>query len=234
MGAGLLFRRAASAAAFICVVVGAAAAAQDTGNDAATATAIAATSASTVGDQCELHVWPSNGLRSVYHGWLHGGIVDGAVTGRDGYPPVPADPLTAGRQVDLLEAAGLDDILGRPDYVVVVHPEPLTSTAIRQSQSRMAASPSSCYSELILEDVFFQEDIVNGGSLKSLTRFRDFGPGNGPPKQFGTWTRTPLKFFPPKEPRLNQAALNELDEAFRANLVDFANMRDAGPKKKRR
>lgn len=185
---------------------------------------------------CELHIWPSGGLRSVYHGWLHGGIVDGAVTGREGYPEVPADPLTIARQVAMLQSAPVDDILGRADDVMIVHAAPLSSVKLRQSRTRMAVSPSPCYAELILEDVFFQEDIVNGSSLKTLIRFRDFGAARDAPRQFGTWTRTALKLFPPREPRQNEAALAELDAAFRANIEQFAaalqGSADAGKKRK--
>jgi len=221
-----LGRRAtfAVAAVWMIMPLGPGAAAQ---SPDATASAIPAAM-----EACELHVWPSTGLRSVFHGWLHGGIVDGAVTGRDGYPEVPPEPLVTARQIALLETAGLDNLLGRPGYAVTIHPAPLTSVKIRQSRTRLIASQSNCYAELILEDAFFQEDFVNGGSLKMLIRFRDFGPGKGPMQQFGTWTRTPLKLFPPKEPSQYQAAVAELEAAFRANLAEFAAAREGGKKRK--
>lgn len=233
MGANVFFRRAACTAAWLFAAGGTTIAAQGVGSDDAGTVAIAASSKDNDGTQCELHVWPSNGLRSVYHGWLHGGIVDGAVTGREGYPEVPPDPLTTARQVGLLEAAGIDALLKRPDDLLIIHSAPLASTMIRQSQTRLIASPSPCYSELIIEDVFFQEDIVNGGSLKSLIRYRDFGASDGPPRQFGTWTRTALKIFPPQEPRSNEAAIAELGEAFRANLAAFAMAREGGANRRR-
>lgn len=186
---------------------------------------------------CELHVWPSSGLRSVYHGWFHGGIVDGAVKGRDGYPEVPADPLDTAQQLDMIRAAALQDVLTRPDYAVVVHDTPQSTVTIRQNPARLTASTSACYAELILEDVFFQQDVVNGGSLKTLIRFRDFGAADRFTKQFGTWTKTPLASFPPKEPAMNAAALAEIRGAFRSNLVQFAgalrtNETGGGKKKK--
>ena len=54
------------------------------------------------GSECEFHVWPGSNLRSVYSGWLHGGIVDGAVNGREGYNPLPPDPLPPGKQLNEL------------------------------------------------------------------------------------------------------------------------------------
>lgn len=64
---------------------------------------------------CELHVWPGSGLNSIYSGWFHGGIVNGAVTGRDGYPVVPTEPIDTPDQVELLAKAAPQNLLGRPD-----------------------------------------------------------------------------------------------------------------------
>lgn len=186
---------------------------------------------------CELHVWPSSGLRSVYHGWFHGGIVDGAVKGRDGYPEVPADPLDTVQQLAMIRAAALQDVFGRGDYAVVVHDTPQSTVAIRQNTARLASSTSACYAELILEDVFFQQDVVNGGSLKTLMRFRDFGAADRFARQFGTWTKTPLIAFPPKEPAMNAEALAEIRTAFRSNLFAFAGalkIHEAGGGKKKK
>ncbi|MDX8357608.1 hypothetical protein [Sphingopyxis terrae] len=230
----IFVRRVASAAMLWCAVSATVISAQIVnGNDGSLTLSTTPSSDESESGRCELHIWPSKGLRSVYHGWLHGGIVDGAVNGRDGYPEVPSDPLTTARQVELLKDAGVGAMMDRLDVDVIIHSEAPVSTAIRQSQGRLTTSSSPCYSELILEDVFFQEDFVNGSSLKSLIRFRDFGSGEGPPTQFGTWTKTPLKIFPPKEASSNEAALTELSEAFRANLTEFAAARKGGPIKRR-
>lgn len=198
---------------------------------------IAAVDAPAPASGCELHVWPSSGLRSVYHGWFHGGIVDGAVKGRDGYPEVPADPLDTAQQLDMIRAAALQDVLLRSDYAVVVHDTPQSTVTIRQNPGRLSPSTSACYAELILEDVFFQQDVVNGGSLKTLIRFRDFGAADRFTRQFGTWTKTQLLAFPPKEPAMNAEALAEIRGAFRSNLFQFAgalrtNETGGGKKKK--
>lgn len=189
-------------------------------HDAAPASATA--EGDTAANACELHIWPSSGLRSIYHGWSHGGIVDGAVTGRDGYPVVPADPLDTKSQTDLLQTSAIASKLGRQDYRIVAHTEPRSTVHLRQTRQRLTASPSHCYAELILEDVFFQEDFVNGASLKSLIRFRDFEGSDEFQKQFGAWTKSKLVAFPPKEPAMNERALVELQSAFRANIDQFA------------
>ncbi|MBS0505494.1 MAG: hypothetical protein JSS55_17195 [Proteobacteria bacterium] len=184
----------------------------------------AAAPASRPGDAsgCELHVWPSKGLRSVYHGFFHGGIVDGAVTGRDGYREVPAEPLSTAQQVELIRAAALQEVFPQAHYAIVIHSEPQSTVAIRQTPTRLATSSSPCYAELLLEDVFFQEDIVNGASLKTLARFRDFGAADRYARQFGAWAGTSLLAFPPKDPAGTAAGLTDLQNAFRSNLAKFA------------
>ncbi len=193
----IFVRRVASAAMLWCAVSATVISAQIVnGNDGSLTLSATPSSDESESGRCELHIWPSKGLRSVYHGWLHGGIVDGAVNGRDGYPEVPSDPLTTARQVELLKDAGVGAMMDRLDVDVVIHAEAPVSTAIRQSQGH-------------------------------------FGSGEGPPTQFGTWTKTPLKIFPPKEASSNEAALTELSEAFRANLTEFAAARKGGPIKRR-
>ncbi|WP_374139493.1 hypothetical protein [Sphingomonas sp.] len=65
---------------------------------------------------CELHVWPGSKLGSVYSGWVRGGIVNGAVTGRDGYPRTPADAINTAEQAELLKQAELPAVLKLDTY----------------------------------------------------------------------------------------------------------------------
>ncbi|MFC4291938.1 hypothetical protein ACFOWX_05860 [Sphingorhabdus arenilitoris] len=184
-------------------------------------------------DQCELHVWPSNGLRSVYHGWFHGGIVDGAVKGRDGYKELPADPVSTDTQVAVLSNAALPQMLKLPDYKLIVHDEALDSVKIKNTPGSMITSRTSCYAELIADDVFYQEDIINGSYLKTLFRYKQFSQGDNPTRTFGTWTKIKLKSFPPKTVEGNDTALQEIRNAFAANIDQFANFLNPPPKKKK-
>ena len=172
---------------------------------------------------CELHVWPGNGLRSVYYGWFHGGIVDGAVNGRQGYPAVPKDPVPTELQAELLAKAGLPALLGKTGYAIILHPEALDSRTIRTTAGRITAAPTSCYAELMVDDMFFQQDVFSGGYLKSTLRFRDFGDGTAPLRVFGTSVSTRLTHFPPKpdRPQDNEAALSEIRAAFATNIALF-------------
>lgn len=186
------------------------------------------------GPSCELHIWPSSGLRSVYYGWFHAGIVDGAVNGRKGYPPVPKDPLPSALQIELLQKLDVAAKLGLQNYSPVWHSEPLDSRTIRTTPGRLTGSTSDCYAELIGDDVFFQQDVFSGSYLKSLIRFRAFGPGPAPTRSFSTWTRTQLTAFPPKEDSQNEAAVAELRDAFTNNISAFGVFLNKPQKQKKR
>lgn len=182
---------------------------------------------------CELHVWPGSKLGSVYSGWVRGGIVNGAVTGREGYPRTPADAINTAEQAELLEQAELPALLKLDTYRVVMHPEALASSVIRRSPSRIAASDSPCYAELIVDDVMMQHDaFITGKFLKVLFRYREFGTDPAPTRTFGTWVQTRLVKFPPALPEEEEAALAEIKLAFAKNIVAFAAALRAPAKKR--
>lgn len=186
------------------------------------------------GAGCELHVWPASGLNSVYYGWLHGGIVNGATTGRDGYPQVPTDPMDVPSQIALLTESQPQIPLGLADYRLVVHGEALSSREIRTSTARLGGSASPCYSELIIDDIFFQQGVFSGSDLKTSFRFRDFGSSQTPQRTFGTWVHTPLLRFAMganssggKSSAIEKgqdptAAIEEMKAAYKQNVVKFA------------
>ena len=172
---------------------------------------------------CELHVWPGPALGSVYHGWLHGGIVNGAIQGRQGYTPITSNPVDSAEQVILLGAANLPQLMKLPSYKQVIHNQPLESTVLRSASARLSESIASCYAELIVEKVMFQEDVINGRSLKILARFRKFGTGQTVERLFGTWAQSSVRLFPPDKPEDDAAAADELRTAYLGNLSIFAN-----------
>lgn len=183
---------------------------------------------------CELHVWPASGLNSVYYGWLHGGINNGAVTGRDGYPQVPTDPMDVASQVSLLTEAQPHILIQRPNHRLIVHTEALASRAIRTSTTRLIDSASPCYSELIVDDVFFQQDVFSGSYLKISFRFRDFGNAASPQRVFGTWVDTRLHLFPTKPGQDLAAPIEEMKAAYREDISLFAAALLKPPKAKKR
>jgi hypothetical protein len=170
---------------------------------------------------CELHAWPANSLRSTYHGWFHGGITDGAVQGRDGYEKLPPNPLSTQTQAERLRASQLAKILALPGYKVVVHEEVLTSVAIRKAKGRHITDSPPCYAELVTDDVFFQQDVVNGRFLKVLFRFRSFDGSDTPLRTFGTYSQRQLKLFPPDEQAQEEASFAELADQYSEAIGEF-------------
>lgn len=161
---------------------------------------------------CELHIWPANDMRSTYSGWFHGGIVDGSVQGRQGYRKLPASPLGEERQAEILRSSGVAEILGLSGYHTVVHEHALDSRTIRGPITRLVKDTPNCYAELIVDDVFFQEDIVNGRYFKGLYRFRSFD-GDMLKRSFGSYAQIQLLYFPPTLPERIDAALDEIAQA---------------------
>jgi hypothetical protein len=172
--------------------------------------------------QCELHAWPGPGLGSIFHGWWHGGIVDGAIKGRQGYTPISVNPIETSEQASLLAKTNLSELLKLSDYKQIVHDESLGSTVIRSASGRLSESISPCYAELIVEKVMFQEDMVNGRSFKILVRFRKFGASQTVERLFGTWAQSPVKLFPAENQEDAEAASNEIRTAYLSNISIFA------------
>lgn len=170
---------------------------------------------------CELHVWPGGPVRSTYSGWFHGGIVDGAVQGRDGYKKLPESILSPEDQLRTLRDADVAETLRLPTYKVVFHEEPLTSRAIRSATGRLLADTPSCYAELVTDDVFFQQDLIDGRFLKAIFRFRQFFDGDTPSRTFGTYVQVRLTQFPPAEPEQLDAALEEFRTAYGDAVKEF-------------
>jgi hypothetical protein len=181
---------------------------------------------------CELHVWPAGDLIHLYYGWAHGGTINGSAKGREGYPPVPVNPLTAETQGALLASLDLPTLLKLPGYKVVIHPTPLTSREIRASTSRLTDSESPCYAEFMIDDLLLTQNVIGGNALRASFRFREFGLDAAPQRQFGNFVMTKLLQFPPKDPSQEAAAGEELKAAFRSDVTQFTAAATKPPKHK--
>lgn len=182
------------------------------------------------GEKCELHVWPGNDLRSTYHGWFHGGIVDGAIQGREGYRSIPLKPLATATQRERLQQLPLADVMGLAGYDVIIHDSALDSRTLRATPGRLATNSPPCYAELAVDDVFFQEDIVDGRFLKVLFRFRKFD-GPAPTRQFGAYIQEKLLIFPPAKPDTDpKPGMDELAHAFGQAVSGFGTALNRPPK----
>ncbi len=183
---------------------------------------------------CELHVWPAGAVRSTYNGWFHGGIVDGAIQGRDGYRKLPESILSTEAQADILRGLDLAAILQLQNYAVVVHDYPLPSRVIRATTGRLLPASPPCYAELVTDDVFFQDDVFAGQHLKTIFRFRQFDGGDVSTRSFGTYQQHKLEQFPPKEPEQLDVALEEFRLAYGKTVNGFGEALNRPPKKKKK
>jgi hypothetical protein len=188
-------------------------------------------------DACELHIWPSSPVRSSSNNYfVMRSIVDGAVQGREGYAKLPENILDTETQLRTLGEVGVIETLGLPGYTIVLHDQPLPSRVIRATPGRLQPDSAPCYAELVTDDVFYQEDAIDGRKLKAIFRFRQFDGGSPTPtRTFGTFAQIGLKQFPPKTPELVDAALEEFRVAYGAALKEFGvalNKPAKGKKKK--
>lgn len=187
-----------------------------------------------VAPECELHVWPTDAVRSTYSGWFHGAIVDGAVQGRDGYRKLPDSILTPEAQVRTLGELDLPTLLQLPGYRVVLHPDRLPSRVIRATPGRLVPGTPACYAELVTDDVFFQQDLVDGRFLKAIFRFRQFDGGETPGRTFGSYVQYRVTQFPPQEPEQLDAALEEFRLAYGQAVREFGEALNRPDKKKKK
>jgi hypothetical protein len=135
--------------------------------------------------------------------------------------------------MSILTEAQPQRLLGQPDYRLIVHDEALPSRTIRGTAGRLAESTSSCYAELVVDDVILQQDVINGSYLKTLFRYREFGADGMPRRSFSTWSQTHLDVFPPRRPEQLEEAIAEIRQAFRRNVSLFAEAALAPPRRRR-
>lgn len=181
---------------------------------------------------CELHVWPGHDFHSVYYGWAHGGTVDGAAKGRDGYENVPHEPLSAGEQVKILGSADLAATLSLAGYRTVIHETPLSSREIRTGLARHALDTPRCYAELMIDDLVLQKNFTGTQALNILYRFRQFD-GDVSGRSFGTYIQVPVRIADKAIDRSSDAIVSELASAYSISIHDFGKALAAPPKKKR-
>lgn len=172
---------------------------------------------------CEIHVWPGSSLGSVYQGLLRRrDIVNAGVNGRDGYPTLASVSIDTAAQQHILSQIPIGDWVNLPDYRTILHDKALESRIIRSTPGRIAASTSPCYAELVVDDVILQQDTVNGGRLKALFHFREFGDNSRPQRSFTAWTTTKISAFSTKLASSEDFARADIQQAFRNNVELFA------------
>ncbi|MEG3174990.1 hypothetical protein U1872_02015 [Sphingomonas sp. RB3P16] len=182
--------------------------------------------ASAQAPRCELHIWPAERMNSVTTGLLGGGLLDAALhSGKDASNKAQlASALDSPSQLDALQSLKLTELLNRqPGTVIVRHETPLERKTMNKIKTRRSDSTASCYSELIVADVFYQKAAIYGRSLRTLFMLRDFGNDQTIDYEYKAWGGNGLKLFPAKEGEDATAALNELVSVFDKNFEEYAN-----------
>lgn len=217
-----------SVIALAAALAGAPATAQDAG--------LQASPGDPAASACELHVWPSSPVRSSSNNYfVMRSIVDGAVQGREGYAKLPENILGTETQVRTLGEVGIITALALPGYNVVMHDQPLPSRVIRATPGRLLPDSPACYAEFVTDDIFYQEDAIDGRKLKAIFRFRQFDGGSQTPtRSFGTFAQRPLSLFPPKTPEQLDPALEEFRVAYGDAVKEFGAALNKPPKGKKK
>lgn len=174
---------------------------------------------------CELHIWPAERMTSMTTGLLMGGLIDAAIhSGKDASNKAQiASALDSPSQLDALQSLDLVQLMVRqPGTVIVRHEQPLERKTMNSVKTRRSDSKATCYSELIVADVFYQKAAIYGRSLRTLFMLRDFGNDQKIDKEYKAWGGNGLKLFPPKEGEDAIAALDELVSVFKKNFEEYA------------
>lgn len=175
-------------------------------------------------NECELHVWPAERFSSLTTGLLAGGLLDAAVhaKGDRERKATLSDALDSANQVAALQTLDLPGLLHQPPARIVLHNEPLPRHTVNDIKTRRSDSHASCYSELIVADIFYQKAAIYGRSLKTLFIYRQFGASPTATRVFKEWGGNGLKLFPPKPGEDTEAAAHELVSVFKADFQEFA------------
>lgn len=184
----------------------------------------------------ELHFWPSEGMKSVFHSVSDGIYVSFmGITGERSDRRRLADekdikvhkaqvtmPLSTEDQIRLTSQIDIPAILRLPDHRLIVHDQALDSQTIRTTKTRLEPASAECYAELGIADVYFQKAFSHGSVLKTFFRFKNFGEGETAQTSFGSWVETKLQVFPPKSPKQDDESLANIHSAFRENFRAFS------------
>ncbi|MEO7814652.1 MAG: hypothetical protein ABIR87_04320 [Sphingomicrobium sp.] len=178
---------------------------------------------------CEIHVFPAERFQAMTTGWGAGFGALGALADSAGHANGDkarrshlASALDSEGQLAALADANLATSLGHAGATVITHNEALDPKTVNKILTRRAASTSTCYSELIVTDVFYQKAAVWGRSLRTSFMLREFGAATANPIVYKTTGGNGLKFFPAKEGTDTTAADAELVNTFRLNFTEAA------------
>lgn len=192
---------------------------------------------------CELHVWPSAGL-AVMRAHAHDNFVWSAGDGQRGivglvshsaaasgpnvndtfttehYGPLQNGPLTPSRQIALMQALPLAEMLGLPGYRPVFHSGSKTLADVRKP-ARLSEDGPACHAELLLTDLTYARVYAHGHNLKAFWVLRDFGSDLALKRRAGLPEENPLTVPTDETKRTDDAFFADLERAFTSTLQQF-------------
>ena len=182
---------------------------------------------------CELHIWPAERMHSMTTGLFDMGLLNAAGRNKKDARNKAAmtSALDSPAQLDALKSMDLVALL-RLDAgtTIVTHDAPLDRKTMNKVKTRRSDSTATCYSELIVADVFYQKAAIYGRSLRTLFMLRQFGNDQKIDFEYKAWGGNGLKLFPAKEGEDAIAAMDELVTVFKKNFDEYAaNERKAIP-----
>ena len=145
-----------------------------------------------------------------------------------------ASALDSPSQLDALQTEDLIKLLNlQPGTTLVRHEQPLERKTMNKIKTRRSDSQATCYSELIVADVFYKKAAIYGRSLQTLFMVRNFGNDQKIDHEYKAWGGNGLKLFPAKEGEDATGALDELVSVFKKNFEEYAtNARKSMDRKK--
>lgn len=176
-------------------------------------------------DGCELHIWPAERMMSTTMGWLGGGLLDAAVHSKrdtSNRTLLGSALDSPGQLHDLLDLDLRSMFKLSPGTTIITHATPVERHTMNKIKTRRADSPSKCYSELVVADLFYQKTIY-GRTLRTLFMYRDFENGPEIKFEYKSWGGNGLKLFPPKDGEDATAAFGELNEVFKKDFIEYIN-----------
>jgi hypothetical protein len=170
---------------------------------------------------CRLEAWPARPIDAVTQGDLWNHAVNQAFDPARGGVARP-DVLAPEGQRRLLEQADLPGLFRLEGASTIVHPGPPAGARPVSAASPRLSAGEGCAVELVVVRLFYDRAALAGRSLKSLLVIRRFGDGPEVLASYSGWGETALARFPPGKGDDLAAADAELQDAYLANLRQFA------------
>lgn len=136
------------------------------------------------------------------------------------HAPTASGPLDPARQIALMQAMPLADLLGLAGYRTVFHSGSMTLADVR-NPARLDREGAACHAELLLTDLTYARVYAHGHNLKTFWVLRDFGSGSTMTRRSGIAEEDALTVPTDVTKRTDDAFLADLERAFTATLQHF-------------